>query len=208
MDSYGANGTVEEISLTTIKVRNFDNTVSMLPAYALVQNAFINWQGMSDSGGRRITRSVNLDVTSIRFVSKEEVEELTKLRLLRQYIFEKSKEMDDYNQSLEQDDLEANQRKFTNIGLFRAYLNAYLHANKDIHQYMLIMVRQLQPTPEGIPLQIYGFTNTTDWGLYEGIQSDLFDHIYAIMPLFGLRPFQQLTSHDFTASNSSHSSKI
>ncbi len=176
MDSYGANGTIEEISLTTIKVRNFDNTISMLPAYALVQNAFINWQGMSESGGRRIIRSVNIDVNSIRFVSDEEIAELTKLRLLRQYIFEKSKEIDEYNQGLEQDDVEANQRRLTNIGLFRAYLNAYLHANKDIHQYMLIMVRQLQPTPEGVPLQVYSFTNTTEWASMK-----VFNRIFSII---------------------------
>ncbi|MGV2989720.1 mechanosensitive ion channel family protein [Vibrio sp. E150_011] len=196
MDSFGANGTVEEISLTTIKVRNFDNTVSMLPAYALVQNAFINWQGMSESGGRRITRSVNLDVTSIRFMSHEEVKDLTKICLLRQHIYEKSKELESYNENLKQDDIIGNSRQFTNVGLFRAYLNAYLRANKDIHQYMLLMVRQLQPTPEGLPLEIYGFTNIVDWAQYEDIQSDLFDHIYSIMPLFGLRPFQRLAGND------------
>lgn len=196
MDSYGANGTVEEISLTTVKVRNFDNTVSMLPAYALVQNAFINWQGMSDSGGRRIKRSVNVDVTSIRFLSDEEIEKLKSIRTLRQYIYEKSREISDYNQEMSEEPAFGNLRQMTNLGMFRAYINAYLKANKDIHQYMLIMVRQLEPTPEGIPLQVYAFTNNTDWAYYEGVQADLFDHIYSIMPLFGLRPYQMFTSND------------
>ncbi|ROV58556.1 mechanosensitive ion channel family protein [Vibrio ponticus] len=197
MDAYGANGTVEEISLTTVKVRNFDNTISMLPAYALVQNAFINWQGMSDSGGRRIKRAVNIDVTSIRFMDDEEIESLKKIRILRQYIYEKSRDIDEYNQGLEAEDRETgNLRQMTNLGLFRAYLNAYLRANNDIHQYMLIMVRQLEPTPEGIPLQVYAFCNDVDWVAYEGVQADLFDHIYSAMPMFGLRPYQTLTSHD------------
>ncbi|MBA5764204.1 mechanosensitive ion channel family protein [Vibrio sp. 404] len=197
MSAYGANGTVEEISLTTVKVRNFDNTVSMLPAYALVQNAFINWQGMSDSGGRRIERSVNIDVTSIRFMSDEEIESMKKIRILRQYIYEKSRDISEYNQELEEGDNDiGNIRQMTNLGLFRAYVNAYLRANKDIHQYMLIMVRQLQPTAEGIPLQVYAFCNNVDWAIYEGVQADLFDHIYSMMPMFGLRPYQALSSND------------
>ncbi|MGR5131727.1 mechanosensitive ion channel family protein [Vibrio alfacsensis] len=210
MDAYRANGTVEEISLTTVKVRNFDNTVSMLPAYALVQNAFINWQGMSDSGGRRIERSVHIDVTSIRFVSDEEIEKLKNIRILRQYIYEKTREINEYNDELGDEPEFGNIRKMTNLGMFRAYINAYLRANKDIHQYMLLMVRQLQPTPEGIPLQIYAFSNNTDWAYYEGVQADLFDHIYAIMPLFGLRPYQRLTSNDtvqMTASNVAQTTK-
>ncbi|MGF1776975.1 mechanosensitive ion channel family protein [Vibrio nomapromontoriensis] len=196
MNAYGANGTVEEISLTTVKVRNFDNTVTMLPAYALVQNAFINWQGMSDTGGRRIERSLNIDVTSIRFMSDSEIEEMKNIRILRQYIYEKSRDIADYNDGLGEVEGVGNIRKMTNLGLFRAYINAYLRANKDIHQYMLIMVRQLQPTPQGIPLQVYAFCNNTDWAVYEGVQADLFDHIYSMMPHFGLRPYQAFTSND------------
>ncbi|GEM75394.1 mechanosensitive ion channel family protein [Vibrio sagamiensis] len=196
MDSYGANGTVEEISLTTVKVRNFDNTVSMLPAYALVQNAFINWQGMSDSGGRRIKRSVNIDVTSIRFLSDDDIEQYRKIRVLREYIYEKSREIKDYNSSIKDEPEFGNVRKMTNLGIFRAYINGYLRANKDIHQYMLVMVRQLEPTAEGLPLQVYAFTNNTNWCYYEGVQADIFDHIYSIMPLFDLRPYQILTSND------------
>ncbi|MGR6838188.1 mechanosensitive ion channel family protein [Aliivibrio wodanis] len=196
MDSFKANGSVEEISLTTVKVRNFDNTVSMIPAYALVQNAFVNWQGMSDSGGRRIKRSVNIDVNSIRFMTDEEIESLKGIRILREYLFEKSKEIDTFNEELDDIPHLGNIRQMTNVGIFRAYLAAYLRTNKDIHSYMMFMVRQLEPTPEGLPLQIYAFTNNTDWVFYEGVQADIFDHIYSIMPLFGLRPYQALSGYD------------
>ncbi|MDD9194299.1 mechanosensitive ion channel family protein [Aliivibrio sp. S3MY1] len=196
MDAYKANGSVEEISLTTVKVRNFDNTVSMLPAYALVQNAFVNWQGMSDSGGRRIKRSVNIDVNSIRFMTDEEIESLKSIRILREYLFEKAKEINTFNEELDDIPQAGNIRQMTNVGIFRAYLAAYLRTNKDIHSYMMFMVRQLEPTPEGLPLQIYAFTNNTDWVFYEGVQADIFDHIYSIMPLFDLRPYQALSGHD------------
>jgi len=196
MDSFKANGSVEEISLTTVKVRNFDNTVSMIPAYALVQNAFVNWQGMSDSGGRRIKRSVNIDVNSIRFMTEDEIESLKGIRILREYLFEKSKEIDTFNEELDDIPHLGNIRQMTNVGIFRAYLAAYLRTNKDIHSYMMFMVRQLEPTPEGLPLQVYAFTNNTDWVFYEGVQADIFDHIYSIMPLFGLRPYQALSGYD------------
>lgn len=196
MDTFKANGTVEEISLTTVKVRNFDNTLSMIPAYALVQNAFVNWQGMSDSGGRRIKRSVNIDVNSIRFMTDEEIESLKDIRILREYLFEKTKEIKTFNDELDDIPHLGNVRQMTNVGIFRAYLAAYLRTNKDIHSYMMFMVRQLEPTPEGLPLQVYAFTNNTDWVFYEGVQADIFDHIYSIMPLFGLRPYQALSGYD------------
>ncbi|EOD77200.1 putative membrane protein [Grimontia indica] len=196
MDEYGASGTVEEISLTTVKVRNFDNTISMLPAYALVQSAFINWQGMSDSGGRRIKRSVHVDLTSIRFLTEEEIEALKEIRILREFLFERVKEIKEFNESFEDVHHAANLRQMTNVGVFRAYLAVYLRAHKDIHNYMTCMVRQLEPTAEGLPLQIYAFVNNTDWVFYEGVQADIFDHIYAIMPMFGLRPFQSFGGHD------------
>ena len=209
MDAYKANGTVEEISLTTVKVRNFDNTVSMLPAYALVQNAFVNWQGMSDSGGRRIKRAVNIDVNSIRFMTDEEVESLKDIRILREYLFEKTKEIKIFNEELDDIPHLGNIRQMTNMGIFRAYLAAYLRTHKDIHPYMMFMVRQLEPTAEGLPLQIYAFTNNTDWVFYEGVQADIFDHIYSIMPLFDLRPFQVFGGYDAVAlglSNANRSS--
>ncbi|NLS13061.1 mechanosensitive ion channel family protein [Vibrio sp. SM6] len=198
MDQFGANGTVEEVALTTVKVRNFDNTVTMLPAYALVQNAFRNWQSMTESGGRRIIRSVNIDVNSIRFLTEDEIEELKKIRILREYLFDKTREVTAFNEGLEEGDKESvgNQRHITNIGTFRAYLTTYLRTHPDIHPYMLFMVRQLAPTSEGLPLQVYAFVNNTNWVFYEGVQADLFDHIYSVMPLFGLRPYQMFGGND------------
>ncbi|MGF1726689.1 mechanosensitive ion channel family protein [Photobacterium nomapromontoriensis] len=208
MDGFSANGTVEEISLTTVKVRNFDNTVSMLPAYALVQNPFVNWQGMSESGGRRIMRSVFIDVTSIRFMSTDEIETLKEVRILREYLFEKTKEVKAFNDTFDDIPNPLNTRQLTNLGTFRAYLSTYLRAHNDIHPYMLLMVRQLAPTQEGLPLQVYAFTNNTDWAYYEGVQADIFDHIYSVMPMFGLRPYQAMGSHDATLIGSrSHASQ-
>ncbi|WP_146863255.1 mechanosensitive ion channel family protein [Aliivibrio fischeri] len=207
MDEYKANGTVEEISLTTVKIRNFDNTVSMLPAYALVQNAFVNWQGMSDSGGRRIKRAVNIDVNSIRFMTDDEIESLKSIRILREYLFEKSSEINMFNEDLDDIPHVCNVRQMTNVGIFRAYLTAYLRTHRNIHSHMLSMVRQLEPTQEGLPLQIYAFTNNPSWAFYESVQADIFDHIYAIMPWFNLRPYQALSGHDaltLASSNPQH----
>ncbi|MUI56069.1 mechanosensitive ion channel family protein [Aliivibrio fischeri] len=207
MDEYKANGTVEEISLTTVKIRNFDNTVSMLPAYALVQNAFVNWQGMSDSGGRRIKRAVNIDVNSIRFMTDDEVESLKSIRILREYLFEKSSEINMFNEEVDDIPHVCNVRQMTNVGIFRAYLTAYLRTHRNIHSHMLSMVRQLEPTQEGLPLQIYAFTNNPSWAFYESVQADIFDHIYAIMPWFNLRPYQALSGHDaltLASSNPQH----
>lgn len=207
MDEYKANGTVEEISLTTVKIRNFDNTVSMLPTYALVQNAFVNWQGMSDSGGRRIKRAVNIDVNSIRFMTDDEIESLKSIRILREYLFEKSSEINTFNEELDDIPHVCNFRQMTNVGIFRAYLTAYLRTHRNIHSHMLSMVRQLEPTQEGLPLQIYAFTNNPSWAFYESVQADIFDHIYAIMPWFNLRPYQALSGHDaltLASSNPQH----
>ncbi|TDM52341.1 mechanosensitive ion channel family protein [Aliivibrio fischeri] len=207
MDEYKANGTVEEISLTTVKIRNFDNTVSMLPAYALVQNAFVNWQGMSDSGGRRIKRAVNIDVNSIRFMTDDEIESLKSIRILREYLFEKSSEINTFNEEVDDIPHVCNVRQMTNVGIFRAYLTAYLRTHRNIHSHMLSMVRQLEPTQEGLPLQVYAFTNNPSWAFYESVQADIFDHIYAIMPWFNLRPYQALSGHDaltLASSNPQH----
>ncbi|MGN2614978.1 mechanosensitive ion channel family protein [Aliivibrio fischeri] len=207
MDEYKANGTVEEISLTTVKIRNFDNTVSMLPAYVLVQNAFVNWQGMSDSGGRRIKRAINIDVNSIRFMSDDEIESLKSIRILREYLFEKSSEINTFNEEVDDIPHVCNVRQMTNVGIFRAYLTAYLRTHRNIHSHMLSMVRQLEPTQEGLPLQVYAFTNNPSWAFYESVQADIFDHIYAIMPWFNLRPYQALSGHDaltLASSNPQH----
>lgn len=195
MDRFGANGTVEDISLTNVKVRNFDNTITMLPAYALIQNPFINWQGMTAAGGRRIKRAVYLDLTSIRYLTHTEVDTLLQLSSLTKALSAEIAEIRAFNQTLK-DEHSPNHKALSNIGVFRLYLSCYLKDHPDIHRHMLTMVRQLEPTSEGLPLQIYTFTQTTDWAAYEDIQSSIFDHIYLIMPMFGLLPFQQLMDID------------
>ena len=196
MDKYGANGNIEEISLTTVKVRNFDKTITMIPAYALVQDAFLNWRGMTESGGRRIRRAVSIDVSSIHFLTDEELTRLQRINVLTAYLTNTNQEIDAYNASQQNNDDPANRRQFTNIGVFRTYMVEYLKNNQNIHNDMTLMVRQLDPTPTGLPIQLYIFTTTTDWIAYEGIQSDIFDHIYSVLPEFGLRPFQNPTGND------------
>ncbi|MBV7316101.1 mechanosensitive ion channel family protein [Shewanella sp. NIFS-20-20] len=196
MDKYGASGTIEEISLTTVKVRNFDNTLTMIPAYALVQDAFKNWRGMSESGGRRICRFVNIDVSSIHFLNEEELARLEKVNLLKDYLAKMRTELNEYNTGLIDNDELINGRHMTNIGTLRIYLLEYLKHHERIHKNMTLLVRQLQPGPDGLPLEIYAFTNDTRWDVYEAIQADIFDHCYAILPEFGLRAFQVPSGED------------
>lgn len=195
MPKYAADGAVIDIGLTTVKVRNWDNTITTIPTYALVSDAFKNWSGMSASGGRRIKRSINIDTTSIRFLSQEEQDKLLKAKLLQPYMAERSKEIASYNQQ-HADDSVLNQRKMTNIGTFRAYMNEYLSNHPRIRKDMTLMVRQLAPENEGLPIEIYAFTNTVVWLEYESIQADIFDHIFAIVDEFGLRIHQTPTGND------------
>ncbi|EPF16515.1 Miniconductance mechanosensitive channel [Cedecea davisae] len=195
MPKYGADGAVIDIGLTTVKVRNWDNTITTIPTYALVSDAFKNWSGMSASGGRRIKRSVNIDTTSIRFLSHEEQDKLLKAKLLQPYMAERSKEIEEYNRQ-HADDLVLNQRKMTNVGTFRAYLNEYLRNHPRIRKDMTLMVRQLAPENDGLPIEIYAFTNTVAWAEYESIQADIFDHIFAVVEEFGLRIHQAPTGND------------
>ncbi|WP_395490655.1 mechanosensitive ion channel family protein [Cedecea davisae] len=195
MPKYGADGAVIDIGLTTVKVRNWDNTITTIPTYALVSDAFKNWSGMSASGGRRIKRSVNIDTTSIRFLAHEEQDKLLKAKLLQPYMAERSKEIEEYNRQ-HADDLVLNQRKMTNVGTFRAYLNEYLRNHPRIRKDMTLMVRQLAPENDGLPIEIYAFTNTVAWAEYESIQADIFDHIFAVVEEFGLRIHQAPTGND------------
>lgn len=200
MAKYGANGTVVDVGLTTVKVRNFDNTITMIPTYALVSDSFINWRGMSESGGRRIKRSLNIDTTSVHFMSEEEHQRLMKSALLAPYIDAKTQELKTYNSELQADlSSPLNGRRMTNLGTFRAYLVAYLNAHPQIRKDMTLMVRQLAPTADGLPLEIYAFTNTTVWAQYESIQADIFDHTFAIVSEFGLRVHQTPTGNDMRA---------
>lgn len=197
MSKYGADGTVLEVTLNAVKVRNFDNTITTIPPYALVTDAFQNWRGMQDSGARRIKRSINIDMNSVRFCTPEMLEKFRKISLLTDYIDTKQQELDTYNKKHNIDDsILINGRRQTNLGVFRAYLVNYLKSNPDVNQNQTCMVRQLQPTEKGIPVELYFFAATTLWIPYEGIQSDVFDHILAILPEFGLRVFQEVSGSD------------
>lgn len=208
MPNYSADGEVTDIGLTTVKVRNWDNTITTVPTSALISTSFKNWRGMSESGGRRIKRSLNLDVSSVRFLDESDLSRMHKARLLGPYLNEKIAEIDRYN-AMNQVDLSSlvNGRRLTNLGTFRAYLNEYLKNHPRIHNNMIFMVRQLQPTPDGLPLEIYAFTNTTAWVEYETIQSDIFDHIFAVMPEFDLRVHQTPTGFDMRALRASLSNQ-
>lgn len=197
MPKYGADGAVTDIGLTTVKVRNWDNTVTTIPTYALISDSFKNWRSMSESGGRRIKRSINIDTTSVHFLTSEEQQRLNRNPLLQRYLNDKTQELGKFNQQSEVDlSSPLNGRRLTNVGTLRAYLVAYLRSHPGIHQNMTLMVRQLAPTPEGLPLEIYAFTNTTVWAEYEGIQSDIFDHLLAAIGEFDLRIHQTPSGND------------
>ncbi|HGI5212150.1 TPA: mechanosensitive ion channel family protein [Providencia alcalifaciens] len=197
MPKYGADGAVIDIGLTTVKVRNWDNTVTTIPTYALISDSFKNWKGMTESGGRRIKRSLRIDANSIHFLQPDEIKNLEKANLLEPYLDQKVSEIQVYNSALPEDKATPlNQRRLTNIGTFRAYVEAYLRAHPQIHKNMTIMVRQLESDSNGIPIEIYAFTNTTVWLEYERIQSDIFDHIFSILPQFNLHIHQSPTGND------------
>ncbi|GAA4522850.1 mechanosensitive ion channel family protein [Chelativorans composti] len=192
-----ADGDVIEIALHTVKVQNFDKTVTTIPIRKLVTEPFKNWRAMQESGGRRIKRSLLIDQSSIRFLSPEELERLSSFLLLKDYLGNKAREIAEWNASLgEHAAVPANTRRATNIGTFRAYVQSYLRAHPGVHKGMTIMVRQMAPEPHGLPLEIYCFTNTVVWVEYEAIQSDIFDHLLAILPEFGLRVFQDPSGFD------------
>jgi miniconductance mechanosensitive channel len=198
MPSQNADGDVIEIALHTVKVQNWDKTVTTIPIRKLVTDSFKNWRGMQESGGRRIKRAIFLDQTSIRFLERDDYEKLASFGHLETYLEKKRAELAEWNAKLgERANVPANTRRTTNIGTLRAYLENYLHSHPGIHQAMTIMVRQLPPGPEGLPLEIYCFTNTTAWAAYEGVQADIFDHVLSILPEFDLRVFQNPSGQDF-----------
>jgi len=200
MPKYNADGDVIDITLTTVKVRNWDATITTIPTYALIADSFKNWRGMAETGGRRIARSVMIDATSIHFLDAVELERLRRLQLISAYIDEKLAEIDRDNREQGIDPASpANGRHLTNIGTFRAYLAAYLKRHPLLRQDMIQIVRQLQPTPEGLPIQLYAFVSDTRWVQYEGVQADIFDHVFAVAPEFGLRVYQSPSSADVRA---------
>ena len=200
MPQYGADGDVVDIGLHTIKVQNWDKTISAIPTHKFLSDSFKNWRSMPESGGRRIKRAIYIDMNSIRFLDDEATERFSNFLLLRDYMRLKTRELADYNaQHVTDTSIVANARRLTNIGTFRAYVVEYLRQHPRINHDMTLMVRQLDPTPNGVPLQIYAFSNDVRWVPYEGIQSDIFDHIMAIIPEFGLRLYQNPSGRDFEA---------
>jgi len=197
MPKYNADGEVIEITLNTVKVQNWDKTITMIPSYAFISDSFKNWRGMQESGGRRIKRSVYIDVSSIAFCTDEMIEKFKQIHYLKDYIEMKEREIAEYNRENKIDDsVKVNGRRMTNIGTYRAYIAKYLEHHPRIHKGLTAMVRQLAPGEHGLPLEIYAFTNDTRWVVYESIQADIFDHILAVAPEFGLRVFQNPTGHD------------
>ncbi|ENN1978898.1 mechanosensitive ion channel family protein [Salmonella enterica] len=199
MPKYGADGAVIDIGLTTVKVRNWDNTITTIPTWSLVSDSFKNWSGMSASGERRIKRSINIDATSIHFLDDDEKQRLLTAQLLKPYLTSRHQEIDEWNKQLDAPESALNHRRMTNIGTFRAYLNEYLRHHPRIRKDMTLMVRQLAPDDHGLPIEIYAFTNTVIWLEYESIQADIFDHIFAVVEEFGLRIHQTPTGSDIRA---------
>lgn len=202
MPQVGADGAVIDIALNTVKVQNWDKTITVVPTWRLMSESYKNWRGMSESGGRRIKRALMLDAGSVRFLRDDEVMGLAQIELLEGYLRDKHEAVTASRQAVAarlgevRGNVSANARKLTNIGTFRAYALAYLRAHAEIHQDMMVMVRMQQPTPEGIPVELYCFTATTAWVEYERIQGDIFDHLIAVLPEFGLRPYQKPSGMD------------
>jgi len=201
MPKYGADGDVIEVTVNTVKVRNWDKTISTIPTYALISDSFKNWRGMSESGGRRIKRSICIDMNTVRFTDEAMLKDFRKMELLKDYVDQRQEEINSANQE-RKIDLSAtvvNGRRQTNLGIFRAYLVEYLHSNPKIHKGMTFLVRHLQPTAQGLPVEIYVFSSDKVWANYEAIQADIFDHILAALPEFDLRVFQQPSGSDISA---------
>jgi miniconductance mechanosensitive channel len=197
MPQLNANGDVIDLALHTVKIQNFDKTITTIPTWRLINESFVNWRGMQESGGRRIMRSLLLDQSSIRFLTPEERSGLKRFALLDLYLDGKTRELEDWNESFVRAGRDpVNTRRLTNVGTFRAYMEAYLKAHPGVAKEKTLMVRQRDPTPEGLPLEVYCFANTVVWEQYEATQSDIFDHFLAILPEFDLRLFQAPTGHD------------
>ncbi len=198
MPSQNADGDVIDIALHTVTVQNWDKTVTTIPTKKLISESFKNWRGMQESGGRRIKRALYLDQSSVRFLNAREQADLRRFALLRGYLADKERELAEWNGRLAPDDaLPVNARRVTNLGTFRIYVQQYLRKHPGINQDMTQLVRQLQPGSTGLPLEIYCFTASVAWAVYEGTQSDIFDHLMAILPEFGLRVFQEPSGADF-----------
>ena len=200
MPSHTVDGDVIDIALHTVTVRNWDKTLSTVPTHDFIAGSFKNWRGMSEGGARRIKRSVYIDMATVRFLEAEEIERFSKFKLLADYIPARHRELSDYNRRIGAEELPVNLRRLTNVGTFRAYLFNYIKNHPKIHPERTTLVRQLQPGPDGLPIEIYCFAATTDWLAYEDLQSDLFDHFLAVAPEFGLSVFQRASGRDLRIS--------
>jgi miniconductance mechanosensitive channel len=197
MPGHNADGTVLEISLNTVKVRNRDKTHSTIPTYAMVSNSFVNWRGMEESGGRRIARAVFIDTHSVKFCTPEMLEQFKKIHHLKSFIESGQKEIEVFNKEHQIDEsLPVNGRRMTNLGIFRKYLENYLIQHPKVNEKMTLIIRHLEPTEKGIPVQVYAFSREQEWAKYEGVQADIFDHVLAIIPLFELQIFQNPSGSD------------
>jgi miniconductance mechanosensitive channel len=197
MPQLNADGDVVDIALHTVKIQNWDRTITTVPTKRFISDSFKNWRGMQESGGRRIKRAIYLDQTSVRFLNADEINHLGELYLLNAYLQSKQQEIAVWNSNLaERSQQPANTRRITNLGTFRAYVENYLRNHPRVHQGMTLIVRHLSPTPQGLPIEVYCFTNTVEWAAYEGIQSDIFDHLLSILPEFDLRIFQEPSGAD------------
>ena len=194
---FDADGDVIDIALHTIKIQNWDKTISIIPTHKLIDSSFKNWRGMSESGGRRIKRSINIDMNSIKFCNDELINNFKSITIISEYIDKKLSNLREHNASINKESI-INGRALTNIGTYRAYIKAYLKNNKDIHKDMTFLVRQLSPTSKGLPLQIYVFSNNTNWIDYEEIQSDIFDHLISALDQFDLKIYQQPSGNDLS----------
>ncbi|MGB8633858.1 MAG: mechanosensitive ion channel domain-containing protein [Rhodanobacteraceae bacterium] len=198
MPSANADGDVIDVALHTVKVQNWDKTISTIPTWRLISESFQNWRGMQQAGGRRIKRALHIDATRVGYLDDDDLARLRKSRLLDEYLQRKHADIDKWNSALgEPGQAPINQRRLTNLGTFRAYAQAYIEAHPDIHPSMTRMVRVLEPGPQGIPVEIYCFTKTTEWADYERIQADIFDHLITILPEFDLALYQQPSGRDF-----------
>lgn len=199
MSKYGADGTVIEINLATIKVQNFDLTITTIPTYSMISDSFKNWRGMEESAGRRIKRALNLKVSSVKFCDEQLIQELKNIELIKPYIEEKQKEITAYNTNNNLDSsIKPNGRNLTNVGVFRKYIELHLKENEKINTELTCMVRQLSPSEKGLPIEVYAFSKNKEWVIYEAIVADIFDHLLAVVPAFELEVFQNPTGSDFS----------
>lgn len=197
MEKFGADGNVTEINLTTVKVQNWDKTITTIPTYSLISDAFKNWRGMEESEGRRIARSITIRIESIRFAETADLNKWRKINIISDFIEERDQEIQSFNKTTPNTELEINQRKQTNIGLYRKYLEHYLKQNPHINNEMTLLVRQLAPEENGVPIQLYCFSFIKDWGPHEDVIADIFDHMFATISYFDLEIYEKPSSKDF-----------